>query len=80
MLKAHFDVDRFESLLADGLASATEVQQARTSMAAFLDDPSSIAIMVNLIALGRKPLQDAAPRLAAPAPRQDLDAEEPDDS
>jgi hypothetical protein len=45
------------------------VQQARTSMEAFLDDPSSIAIMVNLVALGRKPPQPAAARLTAPAPR-----------
>ena len=38
-------------------------------MEAFLDDPSSIAIMVNLVALGRKPPQPAAARLTAPAPR-----------
>jgi len=66
---AHFDVDRFESLIHDGVATANEVEQARISMHAFLNDPTSIAIMVNLVAMGRKPVDPVAPRLAAPAPR-----------
>ena len=42
-------------LVRDGAASETEFDEARAAIAAFLDDPSSIAVMVNVVALGRKP-------------------------
>ena len=65
---AHFDIDRFEPLVHEGLATQPEIELARAAMRAFLDDPSSMAMMVNVIALATK--TDGAPR-HAPAPRDD---------
>ena len=66
--KAHFDIDRFEPLVHEGLATQAEVELARAAMSAFLDDPSAMAMMVNVIALATKP---EAPPTGSSAPGDD---------
>ena len=66
----HFDVARFQVLLDEGQLSATEFEQARSAMQTFLADPSAIAMMVNVVGMGKKPTRDGAhvAALAAPEP------------
>merc|ERR1712106_48235 len=74
----HFDVTRFRVLIDEGQISVADHEEAESAIKTFLEDPASIAMMVNMVALASKPLAPAPsewrgdrataypPRLSAP--------------
>ena len=60
----HFDVTRFRVLVDEGQISAAEYDEAEAAIRAFLEEPASIAMMVNMVA--HCPLAPLAP--LAPSP------------
>ena len=61
----HFDVTRFRVLVDEGQISAAEYDEAEAAIRAFLEEPASIAMMVNMVA--HSPLAPLGP-LAPLAP------------
>lgn len=61
----HFDVTRFQVLIDEGQISVAEYEEAEWAIKTFLEDPASIAMMVNMVR--QITLAASPPRLASPS-------------
>ena len=61
----HFDVTRFQVLIDEGQISVAEYKEAEWAIKTFLEDPASIAMMVNMVR--QITLAASPPRLASPS-------------
>ena len=75
----HFDVTRFRVLVDEGQISAAEYDEAEAAIRAFLEEPASIAMMVNMVAhcplaplAPSPPCPPRPPRLAYPSSKAPL--------
>ena len=71
----HFDVTRFRVLIDEGQISVAEYEEAESAIKTFLEDPASIAMMVNMVR--QITLAASPPRLASPSILPPLHAPSP---
>jgi len=68
----HFDVTRYRVLIDEGQISVAEYEEAESAIKTFLEDPASMAMMVNMvrqITFAASPPRDASPPIPPPPPR-----------